>query len=549
MNVPKLALALMLLPLAFGCSRAPEPPRVPSVAGARPNPEAPSAKQDASGSTAGGAEQAIAWQSGDVDAAFAKARAEGKPLFLYWGAVWCPPCNEVKATIFNRQDFIERSRFFVPVYVDGDAPSAQKLGARFKVSAYPTMVLFTSGGKEITRLPGEVDADQYMRVLALGMNDARPIKETLAAALATGKPGDNAKLSPNDWRMLAYYSWETDETQLAGDGKLPNTLERLAKACPADQPELGTRLWLQALAAVAKAKGAKPRDDKAAVEKLLALLADPKLGRENFDVIVNYADDIAGKSTLPGRSRRAELTQAWNAALERLAADKTLSDLDRLTALDAQVALAKLDGPKAKVPEALQQRIRDEAARVDRESRDPYVRQSLVSTAAEVLADADLLDESDALLRSEVARSHSPYYAMLGLALNAKKRGDKAGAVDWAEKAYAAAKGPATRLQWGVRYVSLAIELTPQDAVRIEHAAAEVIGELESSPDTFYERNRRSLERMGKNLAAWNKDNRHSEAIRKLRAEMAGVCAKLPAGDPAHAICEGTLREPSTGKA
>ena len=55
-----------------------------------------------------------------IDAAFAKARAEGKPVFLYWGAVWCPPCNQVKATIFNRQDFIDRSRFFVPVYLDGD---------------------------------------------------------------------------------------------------------------------------------------------------------------------------------------------------------------------------------------------------------------------------------------------------------------------------------------------------------------------------------------------------------------------------------------------
>ena len=169
--------------------------------------------------------------------------------------------------------------------------------------------------------------------------------------------------------------------------------------------------------------------------------------------------------------------------------------------------------------------------------------------AAETLADAELLDESDALLKTEIARSNTPYYYMLGLALNAKVRGDKAAAVDWAGKAYASAKGPATRLQWGVRYVSLMIELTPKDAERIERAAAEVIGELEPSPDTFYERNRRSLERMGTNLAAWNKDNRHNEAVRKLRAEMGSVCAKLPAADPAHAICEGTLRSASAAKA
>ena len=82
----------------------------------------------------------------EVDAAFAAARAENKPVFVYWGAKWCPPCNQVQATLFNRQDFIERSRAFVPVYVDGDSPGAQKIGARFQVSGYPTMVLFSAAG-------------------------------------------------------------------------------------------------------------------------------------------------------------------------------------------------------------------------------------------------------------------------------------------------------------------------------------------------------------------------------------------------------------------
>ena len=92
----------------------------------------------------------VAWQQAgaqaDVDQAFAQARAEHKPLLLYWGASWCPPCNQLKATLFNRQDFIERSRAFVPVYIDGDSPGAQKLGARFKVRGYPTMVLFNPDG-------------------------------------------------------------------------------------------------------------------------------------------------------------------------------------------------------------------------------------------------------------------------------------------------------------------------------------------------------------------------------------------------------------------
>src|SRR4029453_6827320 len=184
-----------------------------------------------------------------------------------------------------------------------------------------------------------------------------------------------------------------------------------------------------------------------------------------------------------------------------------------------------------------------EEARPDRETPDPYSRQSVISAAAELLTEAGLLADSDALLTAELARSHSPYYFMLGLAANAKERGDKAAAVDWAEKAYVASKGPATRLQWGSRYVATLVDLTPQDAARIEKAAAQVIGELEPSPDTFYERNQRALERVGKNLAKWNKNNAHSAAIGRLRDEMAGVCAKLPATDPARAACERTLQK------
>jgi thioredoxin-related protein len=530
-NSRLLALALLCAALAVGCSKSPEPAAPAAIAPAPPK----AASEDA-------AEHGVAWQTGDVDAAFAKAKVEDKPLFLYWGAVWCPPCNEVKATIFSRQDFIERSRFFVPVYVDGDAPSAQKLGARFRVSGYPTMVLFTQDGREITRLPGEADPDQYMHVLELGMNGARPIADTLATALAGGA------LAPEEWRMLAWYSWVTDESKLAGEGKLAETLWRLAKLCPAGQPGLKRRLELQASAAAAKAKGTKPRDDKATVDFLLPVLADAAFTRENFDLVVYYADDVVGKFTLPGSARRAELARTWNAALERLAGDAKLSPIDRLAALDAEIALAKLDAPQGELPAALQQRARGESARAVRDARDPHARAAIVSAAAETLADANLLDESDAVLETEIERSATPYYYMLGLALNAKKRGDKAGAVDWAQKAYATAKGPATRLQWGVRYVTLLIELAPGDVDRIEKAASQVIGELEPAPDTFYERNRRSLERMGKSLAAWSRDARHRAAVQALDAEMSALCAKIPVEDPARATCEGALHGPSASR-
>lgn len=484
----------------------------------------------------------VAWlfaaSDADIERAFARAKSERKPVLVYWGAKWCPPCNQLKATLFNRQDFIERSGSFIAVNIDGDLPGAQKLGARFKVRGYPTLILFRGDGAEITRLPGEVDAPQVMRLLQLGLTGGRPVTSVLAEARA-GKP-----LSDNEWRLLAFYSWETDEQKLVPSAELADLLAALAVASPARVPEVSSRLWLKAIAAQGARKGSK--SDAASRERARKLLSDAAAARAHMDVLAGSAADIAKALTPQPGAERSALIAEFNTALKRLEADATLSRADRLNALQARVDLARLDQAKDTVQPKLSRELVAEVgshvARADREITDGYERQAVITAAAYLLGQCGQWRESDALLKANLSKSHSPYYLMSQLAGNARKQGDSGEALRWYKAAFERSEGSATRLQWGASYVNALVDLAPNDSARIESVALTILQEAAAQPNSFYERSARSLLSMGGKLASWNAMRDHTEVMQKLQKRVDGMCAKLDAGDPQRATCEGLLK-------
>jgi len=487
----------------------------------------------------------VAWQAAaadaDIERAFAQARSEKKPVLLYWGAKWCPPCNQLKATLFNRQDFIEQSRAFVAVHIDGDLPGAQKLGTRFKVRGYPTMILFSPEATEITRLPGEVDAPQVMKVLQLGLAGGRPVKTVLADAKA-GK-----KLSANEWRLLAFYSWETDEQQLVAPPERPGLLVQLAVASQGIDAETTTRLWLKALAASDEGTGVKP--DAALAQRVSAVLASTAESRAQMDVLTNGAADIVNTLTPEPGAARNKLVAEFEGALKKLELDVSLSRADRLTALHARVELARLEQPKdalsPKLPPALLKEVREHAARADREISDGYERQAVITSAAYVLGRAGLWRDSDELLKASLAKSHSPYYLMSQLGGNARKQGRKDEALRWYEEAFNKSEGPATRLQWGSNYFAALVELAPAEAGKIEKTAAQLFAEAAQDKGAFYERSARSLQKVGAKLNSWSADGQHAAAIGRLKTQLDGVCAKVEVADKQRATCEALIKAPA----
>ena len=488
----------------------------------------------------------IAWFDGSLQGAFIVAKRENRPVLLYWGAEWCPFCHTLKSKVFARPDFIAKSHLFLPVYLDGDDDGAQKWGEKFGIQGYPTLIVLDPDRHEIIRLGAGRDVAQYAALLDLALEDVQPVDAVLQAAAGGGQ------ISADDCRRLAYNSWELDTLDQKDYGQRADQLQAAVAQCPANLLLERASLTIYAAYfaansesdALAAANAVPSARLTALTDQVSGILAQPSLAVSSADALQILDDNFFKAVSARGAKFAPALRDSYVGTMDAAANDARYVEADQLGFIDAKLrALKALGGPKSKLPaDALAAaNMRIDAALAAEQN--PYVRSGLVNAALNILEDTGDYPKAYQIAKAEMARSPTPYYYEADLAEVAEKMGQKDEAVGLLDQAYRESQGQTTRFQWGQIYVSGLLRMTPKDSSRIQQAGSAVLAELDG-PDRIYRRARVRLERLDRELRAWNDASKgqHSDVLQTLHARMQEICVKIPDSEPARASCDAFLK-------
>lgn len=102
---------------------------------------------------------------GNWSEALAKAKKEGKPIFLDAYASWCGPCKMMKNITFQDEKVAEfYNENFINVKIDMEHGEGTALSEKYHIVSYPSLLFFKQNGDLIFKTVGYHKPDEFIKV-------------------------------------------------------------------------------------------------------------------------------------------------------------------------------------------------------------------------------------------------------------------------------------------------------------------------------------------------------------------------------------------------
>ncbi|MCB0419786.1 MAG: thioredoxin family protein [Bdellovibrionales bacterium] len=473
----------------------------------------------------------VSWRKGGMENALQTAKEEKRPLLVYWGAVWCPPCNALKSRVFSDPKFIYATRNYIAVYLDGDTDDAQIWGEKLKAMGYPTLMVLSSQGEELVRLTPSATAEEMAQTLEVVVGESTSFLDKVL------KWTPKSPLSGKDLDIIASFSWvQAPLLRTAGVGekekeemkksqrKLAEQLRAIAESNEKKTPEISLKIMLNAMSLhlsslkekedISKKVGSVYRRD---LEKVFS---SKQRAKEYLSQYVYLVGDLKERLY---KNEGAKFQDRILNLMTEVRKNQDLTFEDKLNTLYPVIAFYK---DSKTVPDDVKGVVKEVADQILKQVKDPKKRHVALTDAAYYLHKVGESEKAKNILESELKSSISPYYLMSTLAYIESDQKNNEAALSWYRKAFEAPKGGATQLQWGYAYLAALIRLKPKETGEILKLAARLLQENTGRTDSFQGRSGRILARAKTNLETWAKDQKETEKVKAIFQVAQSKCSK-----------------------
>jgi hypothetical protein len=338
-------------------------------------------------------------------------------------------------------------------------------------------------------------------------------------------------MAPDDCRRLAYHAFGLEDDGVFPAAKLQTAFENAARICPADLAKERARLHIRAAEqAVSQQKDALTNGAKAdkaltvSIVRVNEILAQKEIALANADALRGLRGEffLAARQTLPQLA--PTLRERWMAIADAATANQEFAPADQLAAQLMKITASKAYAADAKVPTDVRSVALATATKMLAVKQEPYVRAGVVNSAINLYIALDDWERARDLLALEATTSNTPHYYLGDLADVEEHLGNKKRSVELLAEAYAKAKGPASRFQWGYQYLDGLLRLTPDDLATIEKVGLQVMAELDG-PNRVHRRTLSRLNKLDASLREWNTSAARNAVAVKLQSRVPHTAA------------------------